>query len=66
MREKMYTHCLFCGRALHSAECRVRGYGDVCFARMQSRKKNRLFMQKKVTLDEQVNQETSSGNQSEV
>lgn len=42
--EKLHNTCMRCGRKLRSTENRIRGYGDVCWKRMQTDKGKRLFM----------------------
>ena len=40
---KEYEYCLRCGRKLKSAKTREQGYGDICFKKMKTNQKNRLF-----------------------
>ena len=40
---KEYDYCLRCGRKLKSPENRIRGYGNICFGKMLSKKKAVLF-----------------------
>lgn len=36
--ERIHKYCLRCGRKLKNEEYRVRGYGEVCWKKMQSEK----------------------------
>ncbi len=45
--EKLYTHCLRCGKKLRNVNTRIRGYGNVCYKKMQLEKGKRLFVSKK-------------------
>lgn len=42
-KEKEYEYCLRCGRKLKSDKTRKNGYGDICFRKMKTKQKNRLF-----------------------
>lgn len=42
--DKEYEYCLRCGRKLKSDKARVQGYGNICFKKMKSNQKNRLFI----------------------
>lgn len=45
--EVEHEHCLRCGRKLRTAEARLRGYGLICFKKMQVDDKRRpLFTPK--------------------
>lgn len=39
---KYHKHCLRCGRKLKNEEAQIRGYGTICFKKMQ-RKNRSLF-----------------------
>ena len=41
--QKEYARCLRCGRKLKSEENRQRGYGKICFEKLQVNQTNRLF-----------------------
>ena len=38
-----HEFCLRCGRKLKNPDARIRGYGAVCYRKMQSEKSRRLF-----------------------
>ena len=40
---KEYEYCLRCGRKLKSDKTRKQGYGDICFKKMKTNQRNRLF-----------------------
>lgn len=40
---KLYDKCLRCGRKLKTEETRKRGYGDICWKKVNENKKVRLF-----------------------
>lgn len=40
---KQYTNCLRCGRKLKNPEYRARGYGKVCWEKMQKSSTKKLF-----------------------
>lgn len=40
---KEYTHCLRCGRKLKNEQAKKIGYGIVCYKKIQTNKKTRLF-----------------------
>lgn len=40
---KSYTHCLRCGRRLKKPEYKARGYGKVCWEKMQKKSNKKLF-----------------------
>jgi len=40
---KEYTYCLRCGRKLKNEEAKKIGYGVVCYKKIQTSKKIRLF-----------------------
>lgn len=41
--EKEYSHCLRCGRKLRNPEFKRRGYGDICWKKLQIRRVKSLF-----------------------
>ena len=41
--DKEYEYCLRCGRKLKSEKTRKLGYGDICFKKMKTQHKHRLF-----------------------
>lgn len=43
MIDKLYDKCLRCGRKLKTEETRKRGYGDICWKKVNENKKVRLF-----------------------
>ena len=43
MTDKVYTHCLRCGRKLKTDEARKRGYGKVCAEKLRQKSDSRLF-----------------------
>ncbi len=47
---KEYKYCLRCRRPLKNPEARQRGFGDICWKKMQSSGKNKLFQITKTTL----------------
>lgn len=43
MEKKDHDYCLRCGRRLKNPEARERGYGTVCFKKLQIQMINKLF-----------------------
>jgi len=43
MSQKEYNYCLRCGRKLKSEENRLRGMGETCWKKSQTKKKIKLF-----------------------
>lgn len=43
MEKKDHDYCLRCGRRLKNPEARERGYGVVCFRKLQISMTNKLF-----------------------
>ena len=43
MIDKLYDKCLRCSRKLKTEETRKRGYGDICWKKVNENKKVRLF-----------------------
>lgn len=43
MQEKLYDKCLRCNRKLKTEETQIRGYGNICWKKIQEKNKMRLF-----------------------
>ena len=41
--DKVYTYCLRCHRKLKNQEARLRGYGDVCYRKIEKQSVKSLF-----------------------
>ena len=41
--QKLYTHCLRCGRKLKNEEAQKLGYGPICIKKIPKKQENRLF-----------------------
>lgn len=41
--KKEYPYCLRCGKKLKNPEYRERGYGDICWKKMQIESSKKLF-----------------------
>ena len=41
--EKDHEYCLRCGRKLKNKNARERGYGNICYKKLESGKLNKLF-----------------------
>lgn len=55
MTDKVYTHCLRCGRKLKTDEARQRGYGKICAEKMKQTSDNRLFRISMLYLNQEEN-----------
>lgn len=40
---KLYTHCKRCGRKLKNQDAQVRGYGKICYMKVQKPVSKKLF-----------------------
>ena len=43
MNDKLYTHCLRCGRRLKNEEYRKQGYGKICLEKITKDTRKKLF-----------------------
>lgn len=41
--QKHYTRCLRCGRKLKSEQAQIKGYGDICYKKLQYNHTQNLF-----------------------